>query len=90
MRKRYHTASAAWLAGFFVLGFVAWRLMAGHLIVLLYLAAGVVAYLVAAFRARCPDCRWPALLKPITCLGMELYRWTILMPRACRHCGRLL
>jgi len=77
----------AWLTGFFLMGFGVWGFQAGHLMVMGYLLAGVVLYIFAAFMNRCPKCRMPLLLKPMKLLGMDLYRWTLLTPGRCGHCG---
>lgn len=80
----------AWTAGFFLMGFGVWGFQAGHLMVMGYLLAGVVIYILAAFINRCPKCRMPLLLKPMKLLGADLYRWTLLTPERCGHCGEAL
>jgi predicted acyltransferase len=80
----------AWITGFFIMGFGVWGFQAGHLMVMGYLLAGVVIYIFAAFFNRCPKCRMPLLLKPIKLLGMNLYRWALLTPERCGHCGETL
>lgn len=80
----------AWLTGFFLMGFGVWGFQAGHLMVMGYLLAGVVVYILAAFTNRCPKCRMPLLLRPMKLLGMDLYRWTLLTPGRCGHCGEEL
>ncbi|MEK6743193.1 MAG: hypothetical protein AABZ15_06275 [Nitrospirota bacterium] len=79
-----------WVVGFFLMGFGVWGFQAGHLMVMGYLLAGVVIYILAAFINRCPKCRMPLLLKPMKLLGMDLYRWTLLTPARCGHCGEAL
>jgi len=80
----------AWITCFFLMGFGVWGFQAGHLMVMGYLLAGVVIYMFAAFMNRCPKCRMPLLLKPMKLLGMDLYRWTLLTPEKCSHCGEIL
>jgi len=80
----------AWLTGFFLMGFGVWGFQAGHLMVMAYLLAAVVLYIFAAFMNRCPKCRMPLLLKPMKLLGMDLYRWALLTPGQCGHCGEVL
>jgi hypothetical protein len=79
-----------WITGFFLMGFGVWGFQAGHLMVMGYLLAGVVLYIFAAFMNRCPKCRMPLLLKPMKLLGMDLYRWTLLTPGRCGHCGEMV
>lgn len=80
----------AWITCFFLMGFGVWGFQAGHLMVMGYVLAGVVIYIFAAFLNRCPTCGMPVLLKPMKLLGMDLYRWTLLMPERCGHCGEVL
>ncbi len=81
---------AAWLALFFLLGFVVWTFQAGHLMIAAYLMLSAIIYVCHAFLARCPRCGLPVLLKPMTVLGMKLYAWSIIAPERCRHCGATL
>ncbi len=80
----------AWLAAFFLLGFVVWELQAGHLMIFIFLALSMLAYGIYAFTARCARCRMPILLRPVRLFGMEIYRWSLLVPERCHHCGKLL
>jgi len=90
-RRAIHTIVLfVWLTGFFLLGFGVWGFQAGHLMVMGYLLVGVVCYVFAAFLNRCPKCRMPLLLKPMRLLGMDLYRWTLLTPGQCGHCGETI
>lgn len=89
-RKRCSIVLALWTAGFFLAGYGVWSFQGGELMLILYLAGGMIAYLVAAFGMRCPHCRMPVLLRPRTFLGIELFAWTVLPPKACRHCGEPL
>ena len=75
---------------FFVLGLNAWNFQAGHLMMIIYLIASVLIYIIYAFLARCPHCKAPVLLKPVKCLGMELFLWSLLAPDQCGHCGERL
>jgi DNA-directed RNA polymerase subunit RPC12/RpoP len=79
-----------WLMGFFLMGFGVWGFQAGHLMVIVYLLAGVALYGSAAFVNRCPKCRMPILLRPRKFLGMEFFTWSILTPARCGHCGEPL
>lgn len=81
-------AVLAWLAVFFLLGLGVWNFQAGHLMLIGYLAASAILYVLYAFFRRCPWCRMPLLLKPVRCLGLEIYLWTLSVPRTCRHCGK--
>ncbi len=81
---------AAWLAVFFLLGMGVWEFQAGELILIGYLAASALAYAAYALYRRCPGCRMPVLLRPVRCLGIEFYLWTLSPPRSCRHCGKPL
>ncbi len=81
---------AAWMAVFFLLGLGVWEFQAGHLMLIGYLAASAVVYTFYALYRRCPWCRMPVLLKPVRCLGIEFYLWTITAPDICRHCGKPL
>ncbi len=89
-RSRSRVVLLIWLAGFFAVGYGVWSFQAGHLMLLLYLAAAILAYGVRAFAARCPHCRMPVRLRPLRLFGAELFLWTILEPNQCRHCGRPL
>jgi len=89
-RTRQRLVLAAWFAGFLLLGWGVWSFQAGSLMVIGYLAAGVILYIIYAWAARCPKCQMPVLLRPRKVLGMELYTWSLLVPRACRHCGEPL
>jgi hypothetical protein len=79
-----------WSVVFFFLGFGVWSFQAGHLMIAAYFLLSVIIYVFYAFLARCPRCRVPILLKPMKILGMEVYRWSILIPERCRHCGARL
>jgi len=79
-----------WLMGFFLMGFGVWGFQAGHLMVIVYLLSGAALYSIAVFVNRCPNCRMPLLLKPVKLLGMDLYRWALLTPKRCGHCGEVL
>ena len=76
----------AWLALFILLGSGVWNFQGGELMILAYLILSIVVYLLYAFLARCPACRMPLLLRPLTVFGMELYVWSLLTPERCRHC----
>jgi hypothetical protein len=89
-RAKHQIILLAWLAGFFLLGFGVWSFQAGHLMVIGYFMTGVAVYIFAAFIKRCPKCRKPLLLKPMKLLGMDLYRWALLTPERCAHCGEIL
>ena len=54
---------------------------------IVYLTASVIIYILYALLARCPRCGMPFLLRPRKVLGMDLYTWAILTPERCRHCG---
>ena len=89
-RARSLTALAAWFALFFLLGSVVWSFQGGELMLLAYLAVSMIVYMLYAFLARCPHCRMPVLLVPFRFLGMDLYRWTVLLTEHCRYCGKQL
>jgi hypothetical protein len=89
-RTRQLLALAAWFAGFLLLGYGVWSFQAGALMVIGYVAASVILYAIYAWFVRCPKCRMPVLLRPRKLLGMELYTWSLLAPRECRHCGEKL
>ena len=89
-RMLHRIVLLVWITGFFLMGFGVWGFQAGHLMVMGYLMAGVVLYIFAAFLNRCPKCRMPLLLKPMKLLGMGLYRWALLTPGRCGHCGEVL
>jgi DNA-directed RNA polymerase subunit RPC12/RpoP len=89
-RRRFAIALVLCLAGFFLVGYGVWSFQAGHLMVLVYVGLSALAYLIYAFAARCPHCRWPVLLRPRRWLGMDIFTWSILPPTRCRHCGRPL
>jgi hypothetical protein len=89
-RARQLLLLAAWYAGFLLLGYAVWSLQAGSLMVIGYVAASVVLYVIRALFTRCPNCRMPVLLRPQKVLGMELYTWSLFAPSACRHCGEPL
>ena len=89
-RTRQRIVLAAWFAGFLLLGSGVWSFQAGELMVIGYLAASIIIYLIYALAVRCPKCRMPVLLRPRKFLGIELYTWSLLAPRACRHCGEHL
>jgi len=72
------------------MGFGVWDLQAGHLMVMGYVLVSVVIYMFAAFMYRCPKCTMPLLLKPVKFLGMDLYRWALLTPERCGHCGETM
>ena len=79
-----------WLLLFFLLGFGVWSFQGGHLMIVAYFILSVVLYVFYAFLARCPRCRMPVLLRPMKLFGMELYRWSLLSPERCSHCGEPL
>jgi len=89
-RSIHRIVLLVWITVFFLMGFGVWGFQAGHLMVMGYLLAGVVLYIFAAFIIRCPKCRMPLLLKPMKLLGMGLYRWTLLIPERCGHCGEMV
>jgi hypothetical protein len=89
-RQIYHGLLIAWLAAFILLGFSVWSLLAGHVMVVMFLFLSAVIYALYAFLARCPRCRMPILLRPVRALGVSFYVWSIVMPTRCRHCGKIL
>jgi len=80
----------AWLLLFFFLGVGVWNFQGGHLMIVVYFILSVVLYVFYAFLARCPRCSMPVLLRPVKLFGMELYRWSLLVPERCTHCGEAL
>lgn len=80
----------AWTVSFFSLGLGAWKLMGGELMLILFLVLSWIAYAGYAFLSRCPACRTPVLLRPVKLPGGEIYLWSLLTPRTCRHCGEPL
>jgi hypothetical protein len=80
----------AWSLSFFFLGFGVWSFQAGHLMIVAYLILSTIIYVFYAFLARCPRCGVPILLKPMKLLGIKVFRWSILIPERCRHCGETL
>jgi len=86
-RTRSIAVLAAWIALFFLLGLGVWSFQGGELMLIVYLIGSAIIYVLCAFLIRCPHCRMPLLLVPIRLLGMELFRWSILLPDRCRHCG---
>ncbi len=80
----------AWLAVFFVLGFGVWSFQAGHLMIIIYLVLSALVFVIYAFMARCPRCRVPILLKPVSLYGIRFYLWSLAAPERCRHCGEKL
>jgi len=89
-RRRYAIVLVLCLLGFFLVGYGVWSFQAGHLMVLIYVAVSALAYIIYAFAVRCPHCRWPVLLRPHRCLGMDLFTWSVIPPTQCRHCGKPL
>ena len=89
-RMKCNIILLAWLVGFFLVGFGVWSFQAGQFMILIYLGASMIAYVLYAFLARCPRCRNPVLLRPRRIFGMEIYTWSIIVPVNCRHCGELL
>jgi hypothetical protein len=87
-RARSIAVLLVWATVFFLLGFGVWNFQGGELMLIAYLVLSVIVYVLYAFLARCPHCRKPLLLAPVRILGMHLYRWSILLPESCRHCGR--
>jgi hypothetical protein len=87
-RGRSIIVLTAWGTIFFLLGFSVWSFQGGELMLIAYLIVSVIVYVMYAFLVRCPHCRKPVLLAPVRILGMNLYRWSILLPESCRHCGR--
>jgi hypothetical protein len=75
-----------WFMIFCVIGFGAGDLRSGHLILIGYLFLSIVTYTVYAFIAKCRACGMPVLLRPLKLLGMDLYLWSLLTPKRCRHC----
>ena len=86
-RMKHKIVLTAWLAVFFLLGFGVWSFQAGHLMVVVYLVLSVLVYGIYAFTARCGQCRKPILLKPVRLFGMQIYRWSLIAPERCSHCG---
>lgn len=86
-RGRHKVILLVWFLLFFLMGAGVWGFQAGHLMVIGFFMASLVAYMLAAFLMRCPACRMPVLLRPCRFLGMELYTWSLLTPTKCRHCG---
>lgn len=86
-RAKHLITLAVWLLLFLGLGLGAWELLGGELMLIVFLALGCIAYVAYAFFSRCPACRKPVLLRPVNLLGMEIYLWSVLTPRKCRHCG---
>ncbi len=76
-----------WIGLFFVLGSGVWNFMGAELMLIIYLAVGILAYVSYAFLSRCRQCRMPLLLRPVKILGVEFFLWSIITPRKCRHCG---
>jgi multisubunit Na+/H+ antiporter MnhE subunit len=90
-RRTKHTIILiVWLIAFFLIGSGVWSFQAGELMLIGFLMASLVVYILAAFLLRCPKCRMPVLLRPRKFLGMELFTWSILTPSKCRHCGEPL
>jgi len=89
-RTKCNIAVLVWLAGLFLVGFGVWNFQGGQLMILIYLVAGMIIYMLYAFMVRCPKCRYPILLRPHRIFGMEIYTWSIAVPVNCRHCGLLL
>lgn len=87
LRKNFAIALMLWLAGFFIIGYGVWSFQAGHLMVLLYLGAGTLLYIIAAFTLRCGQCRLPILLRPRSIFGVEFFTWSLLPPKQCGRCG---
>jgi hypothetical protein len=86
-RKKHILIAIAWLAMFFLTGLIVWGFQGGELMLLVYMALSAIVYVLYAFLARCHSCGKPVLLRPLKLLGMELYVWSILTPKQCRHCG---
>jgi len=80
----------AWSVVFFFLGFGVWSFQAGHLMIVAYLILSAILYFFYAFLVKCPRCGVPVLLKPMKILGMNVFRWSLLIPERCRHCGETL
>lgn len=89
-RTKHAAVLALWLTGFFLAGYGVWNFQGGELMLLVYLALSVLAYVVCAFAARCPHCRWPVLLRPRRFLGIDFFTWSLLPPARCRHCRKPL
>ena len=89
-RAKHKLALAAWVACFFLLGFGVWSFQAGHLMIVVFLFLSIVLYTIYALAARCPECRFPVLLRPFKAGKIELYTWSLLAPNECRNCGRPL
>ncbi len=80
----------AWLAVFFLLGCVVWSFQAGHLMIIVVLVLSALVFAVYAFTARCPRCKVPFLLMPLSLCGMQFYLWSLVAPERCRNCGEKL
>lgn len=81
---------AVWAALFLALGMGAWELLGGQLMLIVFLVLSWIVYAGYAFFSRCPNCRTPVLLRPVNLFGVEIYLWSLLTPRRCRHCGEPL
>jgi hypothetical protein len=86
-RAKHKIALIVWIGLFFLLGSGVWNFLGGELMLIIYLAVSVLAYVSYAFLSRCPQCRMPLLLRPVRILGMEFFQWSIITPAKCRHCG---
>ncbi len=80
----------AWLTSFFLLGFGVWSFQAGHLMVIAYLVLSALAFAAYAFTVKCPRCRVPVLLRPVSLFGVQIFLWSLVAPERCRHCGERL
>jgi len=89
-RSQHKVVLASWLACFFLLGFGVWSFQAGHLMIVVFLFLTIALYTMYAFTARCPQCRFPVLLRPLRAGGIEIFVWSLLAPNECRKCGRPL
>ena len=89
-RAKHMIVLVVWLTLFLALGSGVWELLGGELMLIVYLVLSCITYAAYAFLSRCPNCRTPVLLRPVNLLGMEIYLWSVLTPRKCRHCGATL
>jgi hypothetical protein len=79
-----------WTVLFLALGMGGWELLGGELMLIVFLALSWTVYTGYAFLSRCPSCRTPVLLRPVKLFGVEVFLWSLLTPRRCRHCGEPL
>jgi hypothetical protein len=89
-RTKHILVLISWIASFFLVGIGVWSFQAGHLFLFLFLMASALVYGFYAFFARCPDCGMPLLIKRMRIFGMDVYRWMLLTPERCGHCGTII